>query len=108
MARISHVPASAGVPEEFSQILFSSVNPHDITACVLSALLSATQRNLAPTIGLITPTIAQQHWHALKESGFTAAELSYEGNSLNGDGIDVFRSRFGKQARTVATSLAAV
>ncbi|MFL6594022.1 MAG: SDR family NAD(P)-dependent oxidoreductase [Chthoniobacterales bacterium] len=108
MPRISHVPASAGVPEEFSQILFSSVNPHDITACVLSALLSATQRNLAPTIGLITPTIAQQHWHALKESGFTAAELSYEGNSLNGDGIDVFRSRFGKQARTVATTLAAV
>jgi hypothetical protein len=96
MTRISHVPPSAGVPEELSQILFSRVNPHDITACVLSALLSVRRPELVPTIGLIAPAVAQQHWAALAELGFSAADLSYEGDSLRRDGIIAFREKFGK------------
>jgi hypothetical protein len=96
MQRISHVPPSAGVPDAFTQILFSSLTPHDITACVLSALISARRPELAPTIGLIPPDVAQQHWAALPELGFGAAELSYEGNLLNPEGIAAFRKRFGK------------
>jgi len=101
MPRVSHVPPSSGVPEALSQILFSSVSPHDITACVLSALLSVRKPELAPTIGLIAPAVAQQHWAALTEMGFSAADLSYEGNSLSRDGITAFRKRFGK---TIAAS----
>jgi acyl transferase domain-containing protein/predicted amino acid dehydrogenase/acyl carrier protein len=96
MPRTSHVPKDAGVPEALSQILFSSVDPHDITACVLSALLSVRNPELAPTIGVIAPAVARQHWAALAESGFTPAKLSYEGNALNREGIDAFRARFGK------------
>jgi len=97
MTRIAHVPLSAGVPEELAHIFFSSVDPHDITACILSALLSVRNPELAPTIGLIDPPVARQHWAALAESGFTAARPSYEGNSLSNDGIDAFRLRFGKE-----------
>ena len=97
MQRISHVPPNAGVPDAFTQILFSSLTPNDITACVLSALISARRPELAPTIGLIPSAIAQQHWAALPELGFGAAELSYEGNRLNPEGIAEFRKRFGKQ-----------
>ncbi len=104
MTRIAHVPPGAGIPEELSQIFFSSVDPHDITACILSALLSVRNPELAPTIGLITPAVARQHWAALAESGFTAARPSYEGNSLSPDGIDAFRACFGKEwtARSLA------
>jgi acyl transferase domain-containing protein/NADP-dependent 3-hydroxy acid dehydrogenase YdfG/acyl carrier protein len=108
MTRISHVPPSAGVPEELSQILFSSVNPHDITACVLSALLSVRRPELAPTIGLIAPAVAQQHWAALTELGFSAAELTYEGDSLSRDGITAFRQRFGKQRMASRAVVAAI
>src|ERR1043165_6808516 len=107
MSRVSHVPAAAGIPEALPQILFSSVDPHDITACVLSALLSVRNPELAPTIGLITPAVARQHWSALTESGFTAAKLSYEGNPLAPEGIDAFRARFGK-ARLIPSPLPAV
>jgi hypothetical protein len=96
MQRISHVPPNAGVPDEFTQILFSSLTPHDITACVLSALISACRPDLAPTIGLIPSEIARQHWAALPELGFGAAELNYEGNLLDSECISAFRERFGK------------
>ena len=106
MTRISHVPPSAGVPEQLSQILFASVNPHDITACILSALLSVRKPELVPTIGLIAPAVAQQHWTALTELEFTAAELSYEGNPLSREGIAAFRKRFGKSAAPVHAAVA--
>ena len=96
MRRVSHVPTAAGVPEALSQIFFSSVDPHDITACVLSALLSVRHPELTPTIGLIASDVARQHWTTLTSSGFTAAKLSYEGNALSREGIAAFRARFGK------------
>ena len=97
MRRIAHVPAGAGIPAELPQLLFSSVNPHDITACILSALLSARKSELPPTIGLVDPGVVQQHWAALAELGFAAAELNYEGTALSPDRIVRFRSRFGKE-----------
>jgi len=108
MQRISHVPPNAGVPKEFTQILFSSLTPHDITACVLSALISARRPELAPTIGLIPSAIARQHWAALPELGFRAAELSYEGNLLHPECISAFRERFGKPVVAPVPATAAV
>jgi acyl transferase domain-containing protein/NADPH:quinone reductase-like Zn-dependent oxidoreductase/NADP-dependent 3-hydroxy acid dehydrogenase YdfG/acyl carrier protein len=98
MPRIAHVPPSiaASLPAELPQLLFSSLNPHDITACILSALISVRRPELVPTVGLITPAAARRHWQALTEIGFSAAELSYEGESLSRAGIDAFRHRFGK------------
>jgi hypothetical protein len=96
MPRISHVPSNAGVPAELSQIFFSSVDPHDITACILSALLSVRKPELTPTVGLISPATARQHWTALAELGFKAAELNYEGNALPPEAVTAFRRRFGK------------
>jgi hypothetical protein len=101
MPRVSHVPTAAGIPAALPQILFSSVDPHDITACVLSALLSVKNPDLTPTIGLIEPAVARQHWTALAKFRMTAAKLSYEGNSLNREGIEAFRARFGR-TRTIA------
>ena len=98
MQRISHVPPNAGIPEEFTQILFSSLTPHDITACVLSALMSARKPELAPTIGLIPSAIAREHWAALPELGFCAAELNYEGQALAPEDVAIFRKRFSATA----------
>ncbi len=98
MSRIAHLPPSiaAGLPASLPQLLFSSLNPRDITACILSALLSARHPELAPTIGLVAPAAARQHWVALAELGFSAADLSYEGTPLAPDAVAIFRGRFGK------------
>ncbi len=98
MRRIVHMPPSmaASLPAELPQLLFSSLNPHDITACVLSALLSVRRPELAPTIGLVAPAAAREHWAALADAGFSAADLSYEGTPLAPDAVAIFRGRFGK------------
>ena len=94
MPRIAHVPPELGaaIPPE-SLRLFTTLNPHDLTACILSALLSAHRPELAPTIGLIAPEAARQHWTALAESGFGASELSYEGTPLAAEAVAAFRQK---------------
>lgn len=98
MPRIAHLPPSiaAGLPASLPQLLFSSLNPHDITACILSALISVRRPDLTPTIGLIEPAAARRHWAALAELGFIAADLSYEGTPLAPNAVAIFRERFGK------------
>jgi hypothetical protein len=100
MPRIAHIPPSIapGLPTELPQLFLSFLTPHDITSCILSALLSAQKPELTPTIGPITPTGARQHWTALAELGFSAAALNYEGTPLSTDGIAAFRNRFGKSS----------
>jgi hypothetical protein len=88
-------------------MFLSFLTPHDITACILSALISARKPELAPTIGPVLPGAARQHWVALAEFGFSAAALNYEGNPLSADGIAAFRNSFGKSQRR-APPLAAV
>lgn len=100
MPRVAHVPPSIapGLPAELPQLLFSMLNPHDITGCVLSALLSATRADLPPTVGLVEAEEARQHWNALNELGFTAAALNFEGTFLQPELIAEFRERFGKRS----------
>jgi acyl carrier protein len=98
MPRIAHVPPSiaTGLSAELPQLLLSFLTPYDVTACILSALLSATIPELAPTIGPAARAATRQHWTALAELGFSAAALNYEGTPLRSDLTAQFRRRFGK------------
>lgn len=98
MPRIAHVPptVASDLPAELPQLLFAMLNPQDITACVLSALLSASRSDLPPTLGLVDPAMARRHWDALRELNFAAAGLNYEGTPLPRELVENFRDRFGK------------
>ena len=100
MPRVAHIPPSIAprLPTELPQLFLSFLTPHDITSCILSALLSAQKPELPPTIGPIAPAAARQHWVALAELGFSAAALNYEGTPVSADGIAEFRRRFGKSS----------
>ena len=104
MPRIAHVPpAVAGdLPAELPQLLFAMLGPQDITACVLSALLSARRSDLPPTVGLVDAQTARRHWEVLRELGFAAAGLNYEGTPLPEPFVERFRERFGKNDDAVA------
>jgi hypothetical protein len=109
MPRMTYLPPAiaTGLPAEL-RLLFSGLNPNDITACILSALLSARVPELRPTIGLIPRAIARQHWVALRELGFGAAELNYEGTPLNPENTAAFRKQFGNAAPALLPVAAAV
>jgi hypothetical protein len=96
-----------GLPADLPQMFLSFLTPHDITACILSALISAHKPELIPTVGPVVPAAAREHWFALAELGFGAAALNYEGTPLSADGIATFRNRFGKSQRP-ALRMAAV
>jgi len=98
MPRVAHVSPSvaAQLPEQLPQLLFSMLSPHDITACVLSALLSARRPDLPPTVGPVDAAVARHHWNVLAELGFAAASLNYEGTPLPRRSVDLFKERFGK------------
>ena len=107
MLRTAHLPAALAdaLPGELPNLLFSSLNPNDLTACILSALISAHRPELGPTVGLVNLATIRQHWAALPELGFAAAELSYEGTALAPEKVRAFRARFGRQ-RAIAPKLA--
>jgi hypothetical protein len=101
MPRIAYIPpaVSAYLPAKLPQLFFSMLRAEDITACILSALLSARRPGvLPPTVGLITPAAARQHWVALQDFGFSAAELNYEGAYLPRHQVSGFREQFGSAA----------
>ena len=108
MSRIAHVPESIGAafPTDLLNLLFSSLNPRDITACILSALISAQRADLPPTIGLVDVATTRRHWAALPELGFSAADLSYEGVALAPENVAAFRARFGKRKSADAPAAA--
>jgi hypothetical protein len=97
MPQITYLPPAIAttLPVEL-QLLFAGLNPNAITACILSALLSARRPDLRPTIGAIPRALPRQHWTALAAAGFGAAELSFEGAPLNLANITAFRQRFGR------------
>jgi acyl transferase domain-containing protein/acyl carrier protein len=96
MPRIAYVPPRVAnhLPAELPQLFFSMLRAEDITACILSALLTARRADLPPTIGLVSPEAARQHYTAITELGFSAAELNYEGTYLPPDSVARFRERF--------------
>ncbi|HEX4085419.1 MAG TPA: SDR family NAD(P)-dependent oxidoreductase [Chthoniobacteraceae bacterium] len=107
MLRVNNLSPTfaANFSEKLPQLLFSALDPHEITACVLSALLSAQRPDLPPTTGPIQPEIARRHWTALHEMGFTAAALSYEGNPLGAEKVAAFRERFNPAANLAPAGL---
>jgi len=110
MPRITHVPESVAhvLPAELPELFLSFLTPYDITACILSALLSAQKPELSPTIGLTIPGDARRHWTVLSELGFSAAKLNYEGTPLDPHDIALFRELFGKGAMATERLAAAV
>lgn len=99
MPRIAHVPPSmtSMIPLELPRLMFSMFDPLTITACVLSALISARRPDLPPTIGPIGRHDVRQHWIALGELGFSAAALNYEGRLVDPSAVTAFREQFGRR-----------
>jgi hypothetical protein len=96
--QVLHVPAGLeqvlpSVPAE----LFSNYDPHHVTGCVLSGLLSARRADLPPTVGLVGPQACLDHYQALERLGFQAAALHCDGYALDEDAIRTFRRRFGRE-----------
>ncbi|HWA85647.1 MAG TPA: SDR family NAD(P)-dependent oxidoreductase [Opitutus sp.] len=94
MPRIVHIPeVMARDYPDIPTLVTSILNPNGITACILSALLSAREESLPPTVGRVSPEESARHWQRLCELGFTAAGLSYEGTELDRAHIEGFRNR---------------
>ncbi|MEM9455501.1 MAG: amino acid adenylation domain-containing protein [Myxococcota bacterium] len=75
-------------------------DPHALTSCVYSSLLSATDPSLSPTLGTVTPEQCLDHYRALTRLGHRAAPLHYEGiierHQLSAEIIAEFADRFGR------------
>jgi len=75
-----------------------------IMACTLSALLSAREPALHPTVGPVTPAISQQHAAYLEAAGMTAPVPHCDGRVLAPHDVARFRERFGGAAVTRSPS----
>jgi amino acid adenylation domain-containing protein len=75
--------------------LIAENNPWNITGCVLSGLLSARFAHLPPTIGLIEPQTALDHYQTLGALGYKAASLQLDDSPLDASIVREFRSRYG-------------
>jgi len=71
-------------------------DPHHITGCVFSSLLSAHFEDLEPTLGPVDTAQAEQHLVQLEALGFQAADLHCDKFVLSEEQIRAFRRRFGQ------------
>jgi amino acid adenylation domain-containing protein len=78
--------------------MFAGHDPHHITGCVLSGLLSAQQRGPSPTVGLPTLPACLAHYEVVTELGFQAAALHCDGFTLDERTVQAFRRQFGREA----------
>ena len=86
LERVAHsMPAS----------VFANYDPHHITGCVLSSLLSSPRSGLPPTVGLADLQTCLAHFDAITELGFQAAALHCDGFAPNVEIVQAFRQRFG-------------
>lgn len=69
---------------------------HEITGCVLSALLNAADPSLPVTIGRVPLETSRSHYRKLEELGFQSADLRCLGESIDDRIIESFRKRFGQ------------
>ncbi len=76
--------------------LVARSNPRYITGCVLSGLLSSRFSHLTPTLGLIDPRAALEHYNTLVTLGFDAADLHLDDSPLEERVIREFRARYGR------------
>jgi amino acid adenylation domain-containing protein len=91
-----HVPAwlDASIRAPLLSLLAAS-DPHQITGCVASCLLSARFAHLPPTLGLIDLRTARQHYTTLDDLGFEAARLHLDDQPLDERLVQAFRERHG-------------
>ncbi|MBV8612056.1 MAG: hypothetical protein JO034_32025, partial [Singulisphaera sp.] len=101
LTHLVHVPAGLE-PWMRAEVMshLARSRPRLITGCVLSGLLSARFEHLPPTLGLIDRATALEHYRALDELGFQAAELHLDDDPLDKPIIRDFRARFGGEARS--------
>ena len=75
-----HVPEAVRAALEPQQLaIFGRHTAHEMTGCVYSSLLSATDQSLVPTTGLVSAQQCEQHYEALQRLGHDAAALHCEG-----------------------------
>ncbi len=69
---------------------------HEITGCVLSALLNAADPSLPVTIGRVSLEASRRHYRKLEELGFQPADLRCLGQTIDDQIIASFKKRFGQ------------
>jgi hypothetical protein len=74
---------------------FEPSDPHEITGCILSSILSARIEHLTPTIGLVDAKRALDDYRALEDLGFEAGALRCEAHVLANEYVSAFKTRFG-------------
>ena len=98
------------LPEEAERLLrranavsLLDFDPHAITGCVLSGLLSHRYADLAPTIGEVDGEICLRHYELLHKLKFGVTDLHCEGYAIQEDSIRRFRERFGRPDGSVGS-----
>jgi amino acid adenylation domain-containing protein len=99
LRQVIYVPAGLErmvqtVPAE----VFTNYDPHHITGCVLSGLLSARQADLPPTVGVASLSTCLAHYEAVAGLGFRAAALHCEGFAPEEEAVRGLRRQFGRTA----------
>jgi len=75
-------------------------HPCELTACVLSSLLTARpDGSFPPTLGLAGPQDLARHYYALAESDITAARPQCDKYFIEEEAVERFRRRFGGASR---------
>jgi hypothetical protein len=97
LGQVLHVPdellrAAKDVPAD----VLGVHDPHRVTGCVLSSLLSARRPDLQPTLGLVSPRACLDHSRALMGLGFQAAPLHCGGHVPDEETVRAFRRRYGR------------
>jgi predicted amino acid dehydrogenase/acyl carrier protein len=77
--------------------VFANHDPHHITGCVLSALLSAQRTDLPATVGFPSVQTCLVHYDALTRLGFEAGALHCESFAPEAKILQNFRRRFGRE-----------
>jgi hypothetical protein len=103
LKQVLYVPADIervlpAIPAE----VIGNYDPHNITGCVLSSLLSARRADLPPTIGLVGTRACLDHFQTLEQLGFGSA-LHCDGRTLDDEGVRDFRRRFGRDGDNQVT-----
>ena len=97
-----YFPAAAEVALGVSRAqVLQTLDPREITGCVLSSLLSVRRAELDPVLGVPDLGACEAHLHALLELGLSAAPVRGRGNALgevyapSADAVGRFRREFG-------------
>jgi len=78
-----------------AKALLAHYNPHEITGCILSSLLSAHFAHLPPTLGYVDLATTFEHYTTLRRLGFRGADLHCEGYTFSESEVTRFRRQFG-------------